>query len=266
MSLDAVMLRLAELAPPPERPVAAEGDFSSAVADLGSPLPADFRSLVCRYGYGTFGDHVHLWSPFFAPCTMMERSRATLEADRMLARMHPKAVPFALFPEAAGALPWADTDNGDVAYWLTDRGAPDRWLVAIWNPRSGREPALFESASDWLASWLEASESRWFDPFRERRLVTIPLVEVVASPYARRLDLLREALGPVVPRGAYGDEESEKRQVHFLASDGAWKITYDTVYGHALRLAAPPEELAAAEASVDRALHAMGCARAEKRA
>lgn len=262
MSLDAAMLRLAELAQPPLRPVAAEGDFAAAVTDLGIPLPADFRALVGRYGYGTFGDHVHLWSPFFAPCTMMARSRAALEADRMLARMHPKAVPFALFPDAAGALPWADTDNGDVAYWLTDRGAPDRWLVAVWNPRSGREPALFESALEWLTSWLEASESRWFDPWRERALSTISLVELVGTPYAQRLDRLLRALGPVVPRGAYGDEESEKRQVHFLAADGAWKVTYDTVYGHALRLAAPKEELAVAEAAVDRALVAMGCARA----
>jgi hypothetical protein len=91
-----------------------------------------------------------------------------------------------LFPETDGALPWANTNDGDVAYWLTEhakdpnvtglsmasgveganfeRGTPDKWLVAVWNPRSGREPSLHEGAVAWISSWIEASDSRWFDP------------------------------------------------------------------------------------------------------
>lgn len=262
MNHEASLRRLAELAPPPKMPVAAEGDWEAVFADLGTSLPDDWRSLVSVYGYGTFGDHVHLWSPFFAPCTMMAQSRGALEADRMLARMHPKAVPFALHPEADGALPWAGTDNGDVAYWLTGRGSPNGWLVAVWNARSGREPLLFESAVDWIRTWLSDSEARWFDAYRERVLLTVRLADTPATTYQDRLERLRDALGPVVARGAYGDESSEARQVHFLASEGAWKVTYDTVYGHAIRLAAPKDELALAEAAIDRALVSMGCERA----
>ncbi len=263
MGLECALAHLVGLCPPPERPVAADGNFAAVFSELGATLPSDWVALVSRYGYGTFGDHVHLWSPFFLPCTMMDQARVALEADRALARMHPKAVPFALFPDAQGALPWANTDNGDVAYWLTESGTPDRWLVAVWNPRSGQEPSLHEGALDWISTWLEASDSRWFDPWRERTHLTIAIADAANTPFVQRLARLQDVFGPVVARGGYGDEDGEKRQVHFLASAGAWRLTYDTVYGHSIRVAAPKDELASAEAAVDRALRSMGCTRAQ---
>lgn len=41
-------------------------------------------------------------------------------------------VPFPLWPEPGGLLPWGSTDNNDHVFWLTI-GEPDRWPVVATN-------------------------------------------------------------------------------------------------------------------------------------
>lgn len=236
--------------------------------ELGTPLPADWKALVEAYGYGTFCDFLHLWSPFFAECSMIDQALGALDADRQLAKVAKDAVPFARFPEPDGALPFANTDNGDVAYWLC-MGAPHEWPVALWNPRGGSKFELFDGGVEgFLRAYLPkiGVHGLWFDPWRRRVHQTITLTKVLEPPedlegteYAWRLRALIAAMEPVVLRGGYGDEDDERRQVHFVARDGAWRVTYDTVYGHNLRFAAPAEDMEAAHARLDEAVRAMGC-------
>lgn len=268
------LAKLVALVPPPKSPTAAKGDFAKVEADLGTPLPSDWKALVETYGYGSFVSFLHLWSPFFEACTMVAQAKGALDADRTLAKMSKKAVPFTLFPDPDGALPFASTDNGDVLYWLT-WGAPNEWPVAVWNARSGESYDLFEGgACALLAAWLGGEHegnflsSReiqnnpdlepCFDPWRERTHVTINLDGTGLTTYAERLAALIATLGPVEMRGSYGDQEEEKRQVHFVANDGAWRVTYDTVYGHNVRLDAPPAEIDDARARIAKAAAAMG--------
>jgi hypothetical protein len=259
--------RLESLVPPPATPTAASGDFAEVEADLGTALPADYKELVRRYGYGSFCELLHLWSPFFGPCTMMEQAREVLDADTQLARVAPNAVPFARYPEPDGALPWARSDNGDVAYWLT-WGEPKEWPVALWNPRGGERYDLVEGgAAAFLAAWIGGEPPlslfrrpaiRSFDPWRARVHETIAL-SAASGPFEMRLEALRAAFDPVEMRGAYGDEDDDdKRQVHFVADHGAVRISYDTVYGHNVRLAAPAEQIDAARACVENAAATMG--------
>lgn len=258
---------LVAIVPPPASPTAASGDFAAVEADLGTKLPADYQELVRRYGYGTFSDFLHLWSPFFAPCTMMAQARVTLDADRTLARFAARAVPFPLFPEPDGALPWASTDNGDVVYWLT-WGAPDAWPVALRNPRGGEAYDLVEGgAAAFLATWLggqerfrtmAAPEFRSFDPWRARVHETIEVKAPAEATFGARLAAIRAAFAPLEHRGAYGDEGSSARQVHFVADGGAIRVTYDTVYGHNVRLAAPAERIDDVRATLERAVASFG--------
>lgn len=258
---------LEALVPPPASPTAAGEDFARAEEELGTRLPTDWKSLVSRYGCGTFGDFFHLWSPFFAPCPMVSQACGALDADRELSTAVPEAVPFPLHPDPQGALPWGNTDNGDVAYWLM-RGDPDRWPAAVWNPRGGSKYDLVEGgAAALLATWLAGKHGgrllpkdapRCFDPWRERKHFTIEL-NGDSKPFAERLQLLVSALSPVQMRGAFGSDEDEGRQVHFVCEDGAWKFTYDTLYGHNLRAAVPPHDVEAMQARVRKAVAAMGC-------
>jgi hypothetical protein len=255
------------LVPPPASPTAAEGDFGPVEADLGTPLPADYKELVRRYGYGTFSDFLNLWSPFFAPCTMMSQARAALDANRSLARIAPKAVPFQPFPARDGALPWAVTDNGDYVQWLT-WGEPDAWPVAVWNPRSRPDYDLIEGGTAaFLVQWLRgrpplpvlpSPNFRSFDAWRERVHETIEVKAPPGSGYDDRLAAILEAFAPVERRGEYEEKGSARRQVHFVAEAGAIRMTYDTVYGHNVRLAAPADRIEAAREVLARALAASG--------
>ncbi len=263
---------LSTLVPPPRAPTAAVGDFAAVEADLGTPLPADWQALIGAYGHGTFADFLHLWSPFFAPCAMVAQARTALAADRQLAAMHPRAVPFPQFPARDGALPWASTDNGDVVYWLT-WGPPAAWPVAIWNPRRGERYELFEGgAVAWLASWLGGAPCAAFprevarapvrfDPWRARVHATVELRAAKGTGergYDERLRALEAALGPGERRGEAG--EDAHRQVHLAIADGAWRLTYDTIYGHHLRVAVPPDDRPVARARIEAALAAAGLA------
>ena len=235
--------------------------FTIIEGELGITLPSDWKELLRLYGYGTFGDFLHLYSPFFAPCSMLSQVRATLAADRE------SATPFLLFPDVGGALPWASTDDGDSLYWIT-RGAPDAWPVGVYNPRSGHPLDVLErNATDLLAAWLDgeplsshlASEPpRCFDPWRERKHVTFKLTGG-SGTFAQRLEALIGALAPVEMRRAYGDGEDEHRQVHFVTAGGAWRFTYDTVYGHNIRAAAPSSDFDAMRERIGTATTAMGC-------
>jgi hypothetical protein len=256
------------LVPPPAAPTAADGDFANVEQELGTALPADWKHLVRTYGYGTFGEFLHLWSPFFTPCPMAVQARGTLDADRELTMAAPgEAVPFPLYPDAEGALPWANTDNGDVVYWLTRR-APDAWPVAIWNARGGPEYDNVDGgAAALLLRWMAGEQfsrllrpdpPRCFDPWRERTHFTVHL-SGEARPFAERLASLIAALAPVELRGASGPADGDRRQVHLVCEGGAWRFTYDTTYGHNLRVAVPPGDVAAMQARVRKATVAMGC-------
>jgi hypothetical protein len=237
-------------------------------------LPSDWKALVEAYGYGTFADFFHLWSPFFTACTMMSQARGALDADRTLAASWKGAVPFPLFPESGGALPWGRSDNGDVAYWLT-KGKPDAWTVAIWNARGGERFHLVKGgALAFLEGWLGGKQrievfpndidfrdggrfAPCFDAWIERAHFTIDLEPPPEGSYAKRFATLTSELAPVTMRGGFGDEGAEKRQAHFMAR-GTWKITYDTVYGHNLRVSVPKSNVKAARAELRKAVEKMG--------
>jgi hypothetical protein len=40
----------------------------------------------------------------------------------------PERVPYAIYPESGGILPWGNDENGHDYYWLT-RGSPEEWIV-----------------------------------------------------------------------------------------------------------------------------------------
>jgi hypothetical protein len=268
---------LMRVAPPPAQPVACAGDWDAVQRELGTALPADYRGLIERYGYGTFRDFLHLFAPFVAACPMTASVRRTLEADRELAASFPEdALP--LFPDPGGLLPWASTDNGDQVYFRTS-GAPDAWTVVVRNPRDGHTYSHPGGSVDFLAAWLggalglapfgedaaTAAAAAWFEEWRdlERETVHLEVVAAVsgesAGGYAERLAILQRELAPSVARGAFGDFDNERRQVHFRATADRWHVTYDSVYGHNIRLAVPRGTLAQANERLARVIEAMGC-------
>ena len=96
----------------------------------------------------------------------------------------------------------------------------------------------------------------WFDAHRERSHVYVRLSEGTL-PYLERLRILREVLAPTADRGGY--HEDDARQDHFKAVERDWLLTYETAYGHQIRVAFPPADEERAGALTSEAVRAMGC-------
>ncbi|MER5427016.1 SMI1/KNR4 family protein [Streptosporangium roseum] len=264
---------LVRLVPPPTAPVDARGDWSEVEAALGLELPADFKSLVERYGRGQFVDLITPLTPFGAHDLLIQRAQQLLGRERAFREKYPDECPYPFYPEPGGLLEWAGTDNGDSLCWLTE-GEPDSWRVVVWNPRSVAYDAHDIGAVEFLHGWLSGrittpilpggvEASPWFEPFREREHVYIRLSES-ESPYHERLRILRDALAPTADRGGYSDEddygdEDDARQDHFAATDLGWLLTYETAYGHQIRVAFPPGDGERARVTLLDAAHRMGC-------
>jgi hypothetical protein len=132
--------RLPQLLPPPTNPTGSgnHGDWEAVEAGL-TPLPRDYKEFVDTYGLGRIDGFVLIYSPFAQSpsANLLARGRQDLAALTELRNKYGKSeVPYALFPEQGGLLPFGTDDNGDGLYWLTE-GDPDEWAVVV---NEGRAP------------------------------------------------------------------------------------------------------------------------------
>jgi hypothetical protein len=253
--------------PPPRDPVDGHGDWAAAEATLGLSLPADFKALVGRYGRGEFCDLLYVYSPFGGR-TLVDYGVQILADDREVRAEFPQDYPYPLYPEPGGLLVWGESSNGHRLCWLTE-GAPDDWPVVVWHPRDVDYEMHPMGAVAFIEGWLSGrvdgrrfpaaftATAQWFDPPRELTHVYVRLTEGEFS-YPQRLRILREALAPTVDR--HGVElAGGVRQDHFVATPAQWRVTYETAYGHQIRVAFPPDDDENARTAILRAVQLMGC-------
>ncbi|MFE1175697.1 SMI1/KNR4 family protein [Streptomyces sp. NPDC058773] len=256
--------RIMERIPPPAEAVNGTGDWAAAERALGTALPDDFKQLVEAYGRGDFWGVLCLRTPFG------EDNPVRLTADLVEVfgpsrEMWPEHYPHPLFPEPGGLLTWGVADGTQLC-WLTV-GPPGSWPVVVWSRDHDYERFDCGVAAflDGLFSGRITSEllqpepdlAPWFDAAVALDHIYLRLDEG-PRPYAERLRILREALAPTADRGAY--EYEGDRQDHFVTTETGWRLTYETAYGHQLRVAFPPADSDRARRAVLAALDRMGCA------
>lgn len=152
------MQALSQLIPPPAAPreTGAAADWAEVEAALDSPLPADYRALVDRYGTGGVGDFLWLLTPFTRSQdqNLLVAGRRILVAYRAIQADEPARYPFPAYPDEGGLLPWAVSDNGDTLYWQTSGDDPDQWPVVVFNGDHNRHETFAGGAAAFLADWL----------------------------------------------------------------------------------------------------------------
>ncbi|MHC4202866.1 MAG: hypothetical protein ACYSU0_22985 [Planctomycetota bacterium] len=149
--------QLLKLIPPPPNPLD-PGTLEAWVkvkGALNTGLPRDCESMIDAYGVGTLAGFVNLRSP----CATMKWldyvkwCNETLEHTRGTRATLPEKVPFPVFPEPGGLLPWASTIDADNLYWRTD-GSPENWTTVI----VGRHELLPDefplSTTEFLVKWF----------------------------------------------------------------------------------------------------------------
>jgi len=121
---------LTSILPPPENPLDLdEAMLQRAERVLRIKFPTDFLEFSRTYGSGTIKAAYswEVWSAFRPtyPLLILEFSRIwNIYRDATEIR----DVPFGIFPEVGGLLPFSRTPNGDWVCWRTV-GEPDTWDV-----------------------------------------------------------------------------------------------------------------------------------------
>jgi len=126
MSIDMLM----QVIPPPLEPTGAFlGPWAPVEAELGIPLPPDYKDLVRVYGSGHYME-------FFGvgvPRSPNPNTRLEMKVPRACATFFDRdELPYPLWPDPQGLVPFGSTDNGDFLFWLP-RGAPEKWGVVVWD-------------------------------------------------------------------------------------------------------------------------------------
>ena len=128
--------RIQQLIPPPRSPVepGAPASWAAAEAALKTGLPADYKEFIDTYGTGSIDDFVTVMNPHSSipHFRLVDYGETMLRATRDLRNGGIVEIPFAIYPEPGGILPWGVTANGDWCYWCTDpQGGPDTWEVVV---------------------------------------------------------------------------------------------------------------------------------------
>jgi hypothetical protein len=138
--------------PPSREPHAV--DWAAIESRMGVTLPSDYKWLVENYGPGSFGGFFYVFQPGYSRTGLdleFQRERTTWALDYLAERGHQ------LPRQSAGLLSFGRSENGDVAYWVMgSSGDPDRWTVALGEPRG----PLWEEFDGGAMEWLEAVLSR----------------------------------------------------------------------------------------------------------
>lgn len=123
---------LKRLVPPPPQPgeVGTMEQWEAMEHTLGLVLPSDYRDFVFAYGSGLFARFYRVYNPFAASeyIALLPSISRVCEDEREFRRDWPDTVPYPIYPEVAGLLPWGNDQNGNDYYWLTE-GPPDEWRV-----------------------------------------------------------------------------------------------------------------------------------------
>jgi hypothetical protein len=122
--------------PPPRYPIepGSPASWVAAEIELKTILPSDYKAFIDAYGTGSIDEFVtvlnaHSTTSHFR---LRDYGQTMLDVTRELRSGGTVNVPFPIYPEPGGLLPWGVTANGDWGYWIT--GQPDQsdqWEVVI---------------------------------------------------------------------------------------------------------------------------------------
>jgi hypothetical protein len=119
-------------------PAASRPDWQAIEKQL-CPLPESYKEFIDHYGLGRIDRFLIVYSPTATDkyLNLSARGQIDLDALRELRSKHgAREVPYALYPEPNGLLPFGIDENGDGLYWLTE-GPPDQWPIVV---NEGRAP------------------------------------------------------------------------------------------------------------------------------
>lgn len=124
--------------PPPASPTYAfDGPWERIEAELGTPLPQDYKDLVRLYGGGGFMEYFIVNNPA-SPGPGGELIPEAYEVQKLFVEHHPH---LPMYPKPGGLLVCGSSDNGEYLFWLT-RGPVSEWPIVVWDHDCAQDKEL----------------------------------------------------------------------------------------------------------------------------
>lgn len=107
-------------------------DWGRVTGRFCDPLPTDYMQFIDTYGSGSVNGFLTVFNPFSANfhVNLFDQVLFTLSSLRALKAQFPREVPFPLYFEPGGMLPWGMSIDGDIYCWLTN-GISGGWQTVV---------------------------------------------------------------------------------------------------------------------------------------
>ncbi len=132
---------------------------------IGEVLPGDYMKFIELYGTGTVAGWLTVLNPFAANGhqNLLVAGFEFLAALREVKRAFPDEVPFPLFYDPQGLLPWGISIDGDIFCWSTT-GLSGNWTVVIIGRHTGNEEFPMPMTQFLFEALSKKIEPRCFPP------------------------------------------------------------------------------------------------------
>lgn len=163
---------------------------------LGCPVPTDFKRLMTAFPSGIVDSYIEFVNPVEGASEFSRFFAGLGETLEYLMPWYRKgAVPYAVYPEQAGLIPWGQGGDGQTFFWLPIASSADEWRIVF--------------CDDSFSVWEEyqGTVSAFLLDFVSGRIDS-PLLsdyEAIDQPdfYARRQDRELSQVGPAPVKQAH---------------------------------------------------------------
>ncbi|MFF4548905.1 SMI1/KNR4 family protein [Streptomyces sp. NPDC001435] len=124
-------------------------DWTAVESQLGTPLPADYKTLVETFGEGQFDGFLDVYLPPDLIRSVPYGARPGPQP------WEPQSwEPDSPLPAAGGLLRWASNEHEQAFYWIIDGPDPDRWPVYATNDDGEADSRFDCTATEFLFHYL----------------------------------------------------------------------------------------------------------------
>jgi hypothetical protein len=152
--------------PPPADPriTAGQAEWIAIFDTIGTRLPGDFVETYKAYGDGAFVSRSHprsanVWLYAGSREPFHRRTAKHLSLLRLTKERRAKLVPFPLYWEPSGLLPWGRASNELDLCWRVSGELVDNWPVVVLRAGTGENETFEMSAIQFLARVIAKSIS-----------------------------------------------------------------------------------------------------------
>jgi hypothetical protein len=126
--------KLLKVLPPPKRPLHNQGDWAAVEAAVGLRLPPDYKEFIAAYGRGTISNCLEIESPFGLKPDIRQWWTDWAAFYDCVAEYEP--LPYPIYPQSGGLLPFGTLGDVDILNWRTD-GKPEQWPFVYYDRTEG---------------------------------------------------------------------------------------------------------------------------------